>query len=87
MSHSRLVLGHLRQLTPVEIAVLWQAFQSPRIQSRIATFKRIEGDVARLGDVVHAFGKQMQRYTDDYQTGLGNPTLTQAGRGWLGLVF
>ncbi|MDP1761369.1 MAG: transporter, partial [Deltaproteobacteria bacterium] len=71
-----------RQLTPAEIAFLKQAFQSPLVQNRIAAFKRIYGYAVRLGDLVRAFGKQMQRYTNDYQTGLGNSTLTPIALGW-----
>ena len=71
-----------RQLTPVEIAVLREAFQSPQVQNRIATLKRIYGDAVRLGDLVRAFGRQMQRYSNDYQTGLGNSTLTPIALGW-----
>ena len=71
-----------RQLTPAEIAFLVQAFQSPQVQNRIAAFKRIYGDIVRLGDLVRVFGKRMQRYTDDYQTGLGNSTLTPIALGW-----
>lgn len=71
-----------RQLTPAEIAFLQQAFQSPQVQNRIAAFKRIYGDAVRLGDLVRAFGRRMQHYTDDYQTGLGNSTLTPIALGW-----
>ena len=71
-----------RQLTPVEIAVLREAFQSPQVQNRIAALKRIYGDAVRLGDLVRAFGRQMQRYSNDYQTGLGNSTLTPIALGW-----
>ena len=71
-----------RQLTPVEIAALRQAFQSPQVQNRLAALKNIFGNAIRLGDLVRAFGKQMQRYTDDYQTGLGNSTLTPIALGW-----
>jgi hypothetical protein len=71
-----------RQLTPVEIAVLREAFQSPQVQHRIAALKLIYGDAVRLGDLVRAFGRQMQRYSNDYQTGLGNSTLTPIALGW-----
>jgi hypothetical protein len=71
-----------RQLTSVEIDVLREAFRSPQVQNRIAALKRIYGDAVRLGDLVRAFGKQMQRYTNDYQTGLGNSTLTPIALGW-----
>ena len=71
-----------RQLTPVEIAALREAFQSPQVQHRIAALKRIYGDAVRLGDLVRAFGRQMQRYSNDYQTGLGNSTLTPIALGW-----
>ena len=71
-----------RPLTPAEIAFLLQAFQSPQVQAKIAAFKRIYGDAVRLGDVVRAFGKRMARYTDDYQTGLGNSTLTPIALGY-----
>jgi hypothetical protein len=71
-----------RQLTPAEIAFLRQAFQSPQVQERFAAFKRIYGDAVRLGDLVRTFGRNFRRYTDDYQTGLGNVTLTPIALGW-----
>ena len=63
--------------------MLREAFQSPQVQNRIAALKRIYGDAVRLGDLVRAFGKEMQRYSNDYQTGLGNSTLAHSL--WLAL--
>lgn len=71
-----------RQLTPAEIAFLQQAFQSPQVQNRVAALKAVFGNIIRVADLLRGFGRKLQHYTDDYQTGLGNSILTPIALGW-----
>jgi hypothetical protein len=78
-----------RPLTPAEKAMIAQFFQTPQgkitaehIQQRINALKTLFGKIIRLGELIKAFGNEASHYANDYQTGLGNSTITPIALGW-----